>query len=1476
MKKRLIGALLLGAFMVSATSMFVSCKDYDDDINNLQTQINATALKTDLESLRSSLSSELSSTEAALNTAIAAKADAAALQTKANAADLTNLVAEVASLQARIDAIDAVLSGNDVKQMAATLAALTGDVASLQAALADKADKAYVDEAIKNAGNVDVQAAVAGVQANLDVQTAALVKLEEGLEDLETRLASVEAYDDTALKAEIATIKTDISTIQSNITALQNSLSEYAKASDVTELKNTVNSLSEAINKMNAEINVLNVLVNKRLTSIVLRPTFYWEGIEAIEAGYISQTPVFVPVQKDYKFVYKVTNSTLGTDQIHVTVKEVMSSELTKDVNGKSFVVLEGSDGAETIDNGKAAIVSVWPTAGEKSLTIDDVDKAVKAYNSKAVAKKIDISRSVSAYYHINPSTSNIEGATLSFFENDAPVYTRGEFDSDNSIAATPYETTFDSENNKYNVLKNGILKVPFKVNFNKVLSMFNAWTKGTTTDPTWDIDGHDAFGTGKELPFVGLTIAAKDTTVNSDYAVVVPAIYTIVALADKNPEVALDEGTFVGWDKHAGVIRANHLYESVGYDGALDHSDGVSTNLGAIPMPATHSVQYDKTIDLKPFIQTHYTYTSYTQYGTSTGEKLMTDDDLEAFGLHYEFTPITYITDKNVTDQSAHIEQIDAEGNPTTDKTSGIFAPRSVTDKGVTISGKVATREVIDREPLIRVDLVAESGEIVRYGYIKLRITEFTEEEQYNDDFATFEFSDAYMNCGAEFRVTWAQMENQILAKLNGGKGMTKQEFEKNYYMENAGGYKVMPSETGLTDPASDPGTLYGDAQKYDWQATRYYYDTTAKAYKPVSDSYKESKGNLAKGTAVNNEFGRVWYTPHDNSTNAHAWDENTNVIIWNLYPGEGATVELGGNMTAAAYEQLMKVAGATYDNKGINANEITTVIRFINKNTGASLWVTLKVPVEKLHFQYAGIGNKDWSHWWKINSQSEGVSGSLKPYWDEFDVHANTPVPAANAYKALTVRQFEQDLYDYWKNKEILSLGYGSDKMSKFYTSTGGTAPVCTFEFTTPEKDLNSQTTTATGGQWKVKGVSGTVWTLKLANNNKSIVAVQKNGAAYGPEVICYLSDALDNYAITTTDGSVIHYNGLEDAANLYPAATDLLNQSGRYDAIGNDRYEKSADATKAAMGILDEAAYLEKDIDETFTAYLKINVTHECYSPLMGMNYFNVRFLRPINVAAKDYRVRDVLNKMQRIMISDLLDIIDYRDIPVVPYYAEYGAAGGIDQVFNYNGVKFFAPNYSYVTSDNGLTVNEQNKGVPYEYYGITDLAVYYDNIRTDHDAEYADRVANDQLGAAIPVASVEKMTKVKDLSSLASELTGSKPARVVSLYSNMSTIATDAPYAGVPMDKETQWDVAKYLVVNDGAYSRNIGKIEYTNNSGITQLFHIYVPIAVKYNWGNIRKDMLLDAAGKKLDKNYTQTVWAVITVDPSYLGGSGEE
>ena len=1376
MNKRFLTALLTGAFFIASASMFVSCKDYDDDISKNTAAIEA--LQKQLNDQKTSLEQQLSTAVEQLNTAIAAKADKDAL---------TKLASRVEALEAQI-ALCA--SKADLEELATKVAVLTGDLENLNKLLGEET------------------AARKAVEANLELQKKALEGLEKRLDEMGIKV-------DANTKA-IAEIRAE--------------LDNFATRQEVEQLRADMmaltTSLSQRVDNIWNWINVMNVFVSKRLTSMVLQPNFYWEGLEGVEVPF-AQEPIFTPKDK-YSFTYEVEDAVLGKKEIKVTVDKYMTW------GGK---------------NCEDHLVWMPDHRDFYSLT-DDA--------APATTKFAELSNGGILKYHINPATADLEGWTFSFWENDATHYTRG---NNGAIKATPKKTQFTKAD-----YAGGILEVPFTVDNETVFGMFVQWAQSDPVnwvaydyDPYWWWDsragytqahGDDMSYDGENfelqenpLPFLAGQFEKGDTVVTSDYAVVVPAIIDIIALADNAPEEILDQGTFVGADGHVGEIRANHLYESTGYDGAV-----YLENAGAISMPATHSLLYNDPngIDLKPFVETHYDYLSFAKYGTSVPDQVMSDELLEALGLHYEFTAIDYKIGENKTGESVHVEEI----------AEGVFAARSVTADGKTITGQVATKEAVDREPLVRVDLVDEKGNIVRYGYIKLRIVD-TKPANLE---VTIDLPEYWMNCGDEHSITWSQVENLILAKL-GTDGMLKQNFEKEYYLDVYGAYENMPylnpTTAGLTDPS---GELYSGS----WMAVRYY--------KKADGTYAVANGSATDETdaaeyktftATNNHFGEVWYTPHDNPTTTHNWDESTNVLIWNLYGGTverdayAAAItdkEQAGNMTKEKNEKLRDVCGVTYDNPE-GTNGISTVVRFKHKLNGTSIYVTLNIP--KVHFEYGVVQNKDWSHWWKFNTQLFGVESDKAPYWDEFDTHMNTPVPAYVGYKWLTVEDFKQDLRDYWHEpNEMIKLLGDESKFTKFYASKGGVDPEIDFIFTTPQDGLNSDGVSAVNGQWVVEGVSGTKWTLKLSDDFKKILAVKKNGATYGPEEVAVIEDATDGY------NSVLYYHGLEEAdPKLYPAATDLVNKSGRYDETGAKRY-----GAGSAMGEQQDAKYLEKNIDETFTAYIKINVTHECYDPLIAKQYFNVRVLRPINVAGKEKKIKDIPNIMQKISIRDLVDIIDYRDIPVVGRYAAAQSATA-------NAFGFAAPAWSSVAdgvmSDPGY-VKKQNAGVPYEFYKITDLAVIYSEILSDHQAPFADREkAPARTNAEIKTLLANGIVKpVKNIPSLRGGLEGKDynlPAtpRVLSLWSN------DADHS---LKVEDDWAAAQLVdMTNDKSYSTGIGKIEYTNNSGITQLFHIYVPIAVKYNWGNIKWDKDLDPAGTKLDNNYTQKVWAVITVDPSYLG-----
>lgn len=90
--------------MVSSTGTFVSCKDYDDDIDNLQEQINKLATKEDMTSQIATLQAAL---DAAKTEAAAAKASAEQAVAKANSAESTATEAEKAAAQAALDAANA-------------------------------------------------------------------------------------------------------------------------------------------------------------------------------------------------------------------------------------------------------------------------------------------------------------------------------------------------------------------------------------------------------------------------------------------------------------------------------------------------------------------------------------------------------------------------------------------------------------------------------------------------------------------------------------------------------------------------------------------------------------------------------------------------------------------------------------------------------------------------------------------------------------------------------------------------------------------------------------------------------------------------------------------------------------------------------------------------------------------------------------------------------------------------------------------------------------------------------------------------------------------------------------------------------------------------------------------------------------------------------------------------------------------------
>ena len=146
MRKKILSALLLGLFTVASTSTFVSCKDYDDDVKNLQEQIttNDTNLKKLVEDKIALVNAEIEKTNKAISDAEKAyKAADEELQKKIDAANKAITDGDKATLDAAKKAVeDAMVT---VSTTYATKAELEKAQQDLTAAY-EKADKVLNDK----------------------------------------------------------------------------------------------------------------------------------------------------------------------------------------------------------------------------------------------------------------------------------------------------------------------------------------------------------------------------------------------------------------------------------------------------------------------------------------------------------------------------------------------------------------------------------------------------------------------------------------------------------------------------------------------------------------------------------------------------------------------------------------------------------------------------------------------------------------------------------------------------------------------------------------------------------------------------------------------------------------------------------------------------------------------------------------------------------------------------------------------------------------------------------------------------------------------------------------------------------------------------------------------------------------------------------------------------------------------------------
>lgn len=202
MKRKYFSALLMGALTVASMSTFTSCKDYDDDISNLQGQIDKLATAdqlsqkvAELQALISSNTSSIGTLQSALDEA---KKAAEKAQTTADSKATLDQVYGILGDYAKVSYVDgAKKSLNDAIE-----ALKTGDIAQLKKDV--EAAKLAADKA-----KTDAMAAIEEVKNDLTNKFEAKLETEKTLREaaiaaLETNKADKTALDKAIEKLEEA------------------------------------------------------------------------------------------------------------------------------------------------------------------------------------------------------------------------------------------------------------------------------------------------------------------------------------------------------------------------------------------------------------------------------------------------------------------------------------------------------------------------------------------------------------------------------------------------------------------------------------------------------------------------------------------------------------------------------------------------------------------------------------------------------------------------------------------------------------------------------------------------------------------------------------------------------------------------------------------------------------------------------------------------------------------------------------------------------------------------------------------------------------------------------------------------------------------------------------------------------------------------------------------------------------------------
>lgn len=405
----------------------------------------------------------------------------------------------------------------------------------------------------------------------------------------------------------------------------------------------------------------------------------------------------------------------------------VLRINLGTKLKGLVFVpslYMEGIEGTRypyVIGRYKEAIGSTSGYIKKAGLTIEysipDKNVWQESYTAYAIGAKDTVT------YHMNPSSAKVDDAEFRFLYDAPEMISRSENEGSLKVNYLTNEKT-----------KEGDLKIAYQIS-NPYL-----------------LESKQATGTDKVSVMALEVKLGNDTTITSDYAAIVPAVRTLRAIA---------------FNSEAGTTtNQNKPY--------CDY-DLYKTGEAAVENTANVTVQYNNgPIDLSKLLNIHYVQTDWIADNQKENEEhndVMSYEEAQKFGLHFEYEILKYTTGKNETEEDKY-GKVDA--------LTGKFTPCYVNEQGTSVecpTDGVSTTGIsaVGREPVVIVKL-KETGNVVLAGYIKINIVKKISEL----DFVVKSEKEPFVCDKSTWGITWDDMSGKIVEKLQ----MTKEEFRNSYEM--------------------------------------------------------------------------------------------------------------------------------------------------------------------------------------------------------------------------------------------------------------------------------------------------------------------------------------------------------------------------------------------------------------------------------------------------------------------------------------------------------------------------------------------------------------------------------------------------------------------------------------------------------------------------------------------------------------------